>query len=214
MPSRIFFWIVAISIGLIRSSLASPPLTDASGSLQWVSDAKLSRFPKPTRGSLTISIEGVEFRPIKGEPIHWAVENIRTVDLPRARKLSLITYQNRRWHVPGDRPFVFDLKNPVPAEVAAELVRLVAKPAINGVPVPQLSGFAAVGARHATRTGGSNGVLRFRDGGIDYLAPKRNDSRSWRWADIQTCRASGAVPIKSYGLSGDVRFRTEATPLC
>ena len=186
MPSRIFFWIVATSIALIRSSAASPPLADASGPLHSVSDAKLNRFPKSIRGSLTISSEGVDFRPMKGEPIHWAVEDIRTVDLPRARKLSLIAYQNRRWHVPGDRPFVFDLKNPLPADIAAEFVALIGKPAINGVPVSHAPAFATRGARHATCTGGSNGVLRFRDGGIDYLAAKGNDSRSWRWADIQT----------------------------
>jgi hypothetical protein len=74
----------------------------------------------------------------------------------------------------------------MPPEVAAELVRLVGKPAVNGVPAPHRSGLVTIGARHPTRTGGSNGVLRFRDGGIDYLSAKGNDSRSWRWADIRT----------------------------
>lgn len=118
--------------------------------------------------------------------MHWALDDIRSVDLGNPRKLSLVTYQNRHWHLPGDRPFVFDLKNQIPAEVAAELIRLVGKPAINGVPAPQSSAFSTIGARHTTRTGGSNGVLRFRDGGIDYVAAKGSDSRSWRWADIQT----------------------------
>jgi hypothetical protein len=186
MSSRIFFWIAAVSVGLIRSSAGISPLAAASGSLHWASDAKLNRFPKSTRGSLAISTEGIDFHPAKGEPIHWAVEDIRTVELFNPRKLSLVTYQNRRWHVPGDRPFVFDLQNSMPPELAGELVRLVGKPAINGVPAAHASGLATIGARHPTRTGGSNGVLRFRDGGIDYLAAKGNDSRSWRWADIQT----------------------------
>jgi hypothetical protein len=151
-----------------------------------VSDVKLKRLPKSTPGNLTISTAGVDFHPTKGEPAHWAFEDIRTIDLPNSRKLSLVTYQNRRWHVPGDRPFDFDLKTPMPPEIAAKLVRFVGKPAINGVPIPQRSGHAIIGARHPTRTGGSNGVLRFHDDGIDYLAAKGNGSRSWRWVDIQT----------------------------
>lgn len=199
MSSRSLFWIAAISVGLIRSSAGGFPRTDASDSLHWASDAKLNQFPKPARGSLTISSVGADFRPAKGEPIHWAVEDIRTVDLPSSRKLSLITYQNRRWHVPGDRPFVFDLKNAMPPEVAANLVRLVGKPAINGVPAPHLSNLATIGARHPTRIGGSNGVLRFRDGGIDYLAAKGNDSRTWRWADIQTVAHPGPYRLRVAG---------------
>lgn len=185
MPSGIFFWTIAVSVGLIQSSGGSLPRVSASGPLPWNSDVKLNRFPKSTRGTITISAGGVDFRPAKGEPFHWAFEDIRTVDLSNARRLSLVTYQNRRWHVPGDRPFAFDLETPVPPDVAAELVRLVGKPAVNGVPSPQPSALAAIGARHVTRAGGSEGVLRFSDSGIIYVAAKANDSRSWRWADIQ-----------------------------
>jgi hypothetical protein len=186
MCSRTFIWFAAVFACLVRSNSASLPPTEGNVSLHWTSDAKLSRFPKSTRGSLTMSTETVEFRPEKGKPVQWQLSDIRTVDLRSSRKLSLVTYQNRPWHLPGDRPFDFDLKNPMPPDVAAGLVRLVAKPAINGVPIPTVSNFATIGARHPTRTGGSSGVLRFRDGGIDYLTSKGNDSRSWRWADIQT----------------------------
>jgi hypothetical protein len=188
MSSRIFVWIAVVSVGLIRTNANGFPPTEAEGSLHWTSDAKLSRFPFPksARGSLTISAEGVDFHSAKEDPIHLAFEDIRTVDLPSSRKLSLATYENRRWHLPGERPLDFELRNAMPPEVAAELVRLVDKPAINGIPLIEAASFATVAARHPTRTGGSNGVLRFRDGGIDYVTAKGNDSRSWRWADIQT----------------------------
>jgi hypothetical protein len=186
MSLRIFFWLTVVSLGLIRANATNLPWSELSRSPHWTSDAKLNRFPKSTRGSITISAEGLDFHPTKGEPVHWPFENIRTVDLPSSRKLSLVTYENRRWHLPGDRPFDFELKNAMPPEVAAELVRFVGKPAVNGVPVSNVASFATIAARHPTRTGGSSGVLRFRDDGIDYLAAKGNDSRSWRWADIQT----------------------------
>ena len=186
MSSRILFCIAIASVALVRSNDASSVrTTDSAGPLHWTSAAKLKRLLKSTRGSITISTAGVDFNPEKGEPIRWMLEDLRTVELPTSRKLSLVTYQNRRWHIPGDRPFDFDLKNPMPPEIAAELVRLVGKPAINGVPVSDVSSFAIIPARHRTRTGGSNGELRFSDSGIDYLS-KAGDARSWHWADIET----------------------------
>jgi hypothetical protein len=184
MLLRTFRWIALLSVGLIRAS-AGHLSDDASTSLHWASDAKLNRFPKSTPGSLTISSGGVDFRPAKGDAVHWAFEDIRTVDLSSARKLSLITYQNRRWHLPGDRPFEFTLNTQMPPQVAAELVSKVGKPAINGIPLPEKASFAMIAARHKTATGGSSGSLRFSDSGIDYLS-KAGDARSWRWADIAT----------------------------
>lgn len=184
MLSRFLQCIAIVPVVLVSLSAASPP--DRSSRLTWTSEVKLHRMPKPERGRLSISINGVDFQAEKGSSAHWRFEEIRTVDLSNPRKLSLITYQNRRWHFPGDHSFAFKLNNPMPPQVAAELVRLVGKPAIDGDPVRDASGFASIPARHTTRTGGSNGVLRFSDSGIDYLSDKRSDSRSWRWADIET----------------------------
>ena len=185
MSSRTLVWIVALVFDLSRANASNLP-TNNLESLHWTSEAKLNRFPKSLRGSLAISNEGVDFHPVKGQPVHWELQDIRTVDLQNPRKLSLVTYENRRWHAPGDRPFDFKLDDAVPPSVAAELVRLVGKPAINGVPVLRESSLETVGARHRSRAGGSSGVLRFSESGIDYLATKGNDSRSWRWADIET----------------------------
>jgi hypothetical protein len=153
--------------------------------LPWSSNAKLHRLPRAQDGRLTISSSGVEFRPEKGEATRWSVEDIRTVDLANPRHLSLVAYQNNRWHLPGDRPFVFTLQTPMPPEIAADLVREVAKPAINGDPPKEAGSFDTIAARHVTRMGGSNGELRFTSSGIEYLS-KAGDARSWRWADIQT----------------------------
>lgn len=163
----------------------SPSATAASAIQPWSSEARLHRLPKAVPGTLTISSDGVEFRPDKGTPSHWPFEEIRTVALSNPRQLSLITYQNRRWHLPGDRPFEFSLNTPIPPVLAAELVRKVGKPAINGDPLPDANSFATIPARHVSRLGGSSGMLRFSDSGIDYLS-KAGDARSWRWADIET----------------------------
>jgi hypothetical protein len=183
---RQLVWIAALWVPLMPANASTAAFAQSADSTRWGCEATLNRFPRSVHGSFGISGEGVDFRPAKGQPIHWVFEDILTVDLQSPRKLSFVTYENRRWHVPGDRPFEFTLKQPMPPEVASELIRFVGKPAVNGIPFPRGSGLETIGARHRTTTGGSTGVLRFREGGIDYLAQRGDDSRSWRWADIQT----------------------------
>jgi hypothetical protein len=138
-----------------------------------------------TSGTLTINDSGVVFQPRQGPPLHWSFEEIQTFDLA-PRRLVLTGYQNRHWHFPGERSFRFDLDSAVPAGVAAVLARGVGKPSENAVPNSSAESFATIAARHQTLFGGTNGVLRFRKSGIDYLTESGKGARSWRWADIET----------------------------
>jgi hypothetical protein len=152
---------------------------------RWQSPARLLHPVSKTRGTLVIDQQGVEFQPSKGSPLRWSYTDIQSFHLTTSR-LDLETYQNRGWHFPGDREFHFRLANAVPPAVATEFSRQVQKPAENGLPEPNSFSFASLPARRRTFGGGTNGVLRFRDGGIDYLTTKGRGSRSWRWSDIQT----------------------------
>ena len=138
-----------------------------------------------TRGTLLIDDRGVEFRPQKGSPLRWSFVEIQSFNLT-ARRLDIETYQNRGWRFPGDRKFQFDLKDGVPPAVAVEFARRVQKPVENGRPNPAAPALASLPARHRTFGGGTNGVLRFRKGGIDYVTAGGRGSRSWRWSDIET----------------------------
>ena len=152
---------------------------------QWQSPAWLHHAITRTGGTLVINDRGVEFRPKKGAPLRWSYVEIQSFHLA-ANRLDLETYQNRGWHFPGDRTFHFKLKDSVPPAVAERFARRVQKPVENGRPNPKASAFATLPARHRTFGGGTNGVLRFRSGGIDYVTANGRGSRSWRWSDIQT----------------------------
>jgi hypothetical protein len=111
---HIFFSICAVSIVPIQSRAVSLSQAETREPSQWTSDVKLHRLPRSMRGTLTITAAGVDFQPEKGSQIHCSFTEIRTVDLSTPRRLSLVTYQNRHWHVPGDRTFV-DLRSNHPA---------------------------------------------------------------------------------------------------
>lgn len=151
----------------------------------WRSAAHLHRFVKrPIEGDLIVDSNGVAFESAKFSR-RWAFLEIHTFDLSD-RDLTLTIYQSRPWHEPGEQRFHFTVAESLPPSVAAMLAESVARPVRNGAPDTKGRALAEIPARHTTRFDGSNGVLRLRDTGIDYLSENGRDSHSWRWSDIQT----------------------------
>lgn len=159
---------------------------DSTHTLRWQSPAKLHRRLKAATGTLVFDSKGIEFHSDDPRASHrWPYVEVKSFDLS-SRGVTITGYQNRSHHFPGERRFRFDLKDPVPALVAGKLAQRVGKPVQNGDADPKTTAYLTVPARHATRFGGTNGTLRFRDDGIDYVTSNGRDSRSWRWADIRT----------------------------
>jgi hypothetical protein len=193
--SRMFFRSTLIFFALLsfgpRASypaqvLSQPQPTGVSPStLHWQSTARLHHGVRSTPGDLVFTASGIEFRSEPQFSHRWALTEIKTFELI-PRRLVLTDYENRRHHLPGVRHFRFDLKEPVPPAVAAELASRVSKPVINSDPDAKADAFFTIAARHGTRFGGTNGMLRFRAQGIDYVTTGTGGSRSWRWSEIQT----------------------------
>ena len=157
-----------------------------AAALSWESPAKLHHRLTRSSGTLIIDEGGVTFRSAKGDTRRWPFVEIQTFDLLTPRRLVITGYQNRGWHRHGERKYRFDLNLPMPPDVAADLARHVGKPVRNGNPDPEAQGFGKIPARHRTLGGGTQGLLRFRAEGIDYVTPTGKGGRSWRWSDIQT----------------------------
>jgi hypothetical protein len=186
------FWgalllLVGISIVLPGSGAVPLPQTGVptAAPLNWQTPARWCHGMKKTRGTLTLADTGIEFRPAQGSTLQWRFKEIQTFDLT-PRQLRVTGYENRPWHFYGERSFRFEMQSAMPPRVAVELAARVAKPAENGEPDVSAPAFATLDARHRTRAGGTNGVLRFRNSGIDYVTGSGEGARSWRWADIQT----------------------------
>ncbi len=159
-----------------------------AGGLKWQTQARLRHGLGGEQGTLVLDAGGVRFHSAKGKDLRWPFVEIESFTVT-PRRLVITSYKNRHWHLPGDKPFRFELDSPIPADAAAHLAEQVGKPAKNGVPLAEgteSSSAVSLPARHRTLWGGSNGRLRFRENGIDYLAEVSGDSRAWRWSDIQT----------------------------
>jgi hypothetical protein len=156
----------------------------ATGPGVWQTPARMRKLIGSQAGMLRIDSEGIQFQPVKGKEYRWPNMEIKTFDL-RSKTLILQGYQNKSLHRPGEKSFRFELTNPLPPPLAAELARRVAKPIRNGDPDPKIESFTLISVHHHRNFGGSNGTLRFSEGGIDYVTTA-GDARSWRWTDLET----------------------------
>ena len=180
-------------------------LANAAPSELWQAPAKWHRLlQKDVPGSLMLDDAGVEFRSPKFNQ-RWAYVDIHGLDLS-ARELTLASYQNRPWHAPGEQRYQFTLSEPMPPEIAAQLTERVGKPVRNGIPLPSVAVLSEIPAHRRRWSGGSNGTLRLKDTGIDYATENGRDSRTWRWADIQTIANPNPYELRVTGYRETAEF--------
>ena len=152
----------------------------------WQTQARLGRaLGRTTAGTLRLDAQGVVFASRQAPSLRWRFGEIHSLDIS-AHQLVLTSYENRRHHQPGDRRYRFRLESELPAPLAAEVAGWLGKPSRNADPEPRAAAFAAIPAKHQRPFGGSNGDLRFRETGIDFITDAVGEARAWRWADIQT----------------------------
>jgi hypothetical protein len=184
---------------------AMPSPSSAQAAEEWQTPARWHRtLKKAESGTLTLDSDGVEFRSAKFSQ-RWKYLDIHTFDLSQ-RELTFLTYQNRQWHEPGERPFRFTLGEPMPAGIAAQFTDRVGKPTRNGMPTVNAAALAEIPAHHRLWSGGSNGTLRLKEDGIDYITENGHDSRTWRWVDIQTIANPDPYEFRVTGYREIVEF--------
>lgn len=192
---------VKISVTIVLGAV----LANAAQFEFWQAPANWHRLlKKDVPGSLVLDDAGVEFRSPKYNQ-RWAYVDIHSFDLS-ARELTLDSYQNRPWHAPGEQRYQFILSEPMPPEIAAKLTERVGKPVRNGIPLPSAAVLTEIPAHRRIWSGGSNGTLRLKDTGIDYVTENGRDSRTWRWADVQTIANPNPYELRVTGYRETVEF--------
>jgi len=136
-------------------------------------------------GTLRADSQGIEFVPMAGASTHWGFTEIKDLDLQKDR-MDVVGYDNRKWDVPGTRRFELEFKREITPAVAASLTEEIDRPVRNRVPDPDAPAIAVIAVRRSEHFRGSNGLLRIRQEGIDYVTAQPGQSRSWRWLDLQT----------------------------
>jgi hypothetical protein len=146
-------------------------------------------------GTLVIDDKGVSFKEKRGKHAwQWGYDDIQQLRLSPER-LEVLTYRDNKWKFGADRAYEFKvagdglkaahpfLKNRLDQRFVAVLADTQVK-AIWQIPV-----------KHRLRFGGSQGMLQFGNEAVVYSSNKRNESRTWRWDDIENITSSGPFDL-------------------
>jgi hypothetical protein len=168
-------------------------------------EARHRYFPPPyiigahSLGELTITDAGVSFEELymNGEELkhphvwRWDYQNIQQLKIGPT-SLTVLTYTDDKRKLGADREYDFDLVSGKTFESAYEFLksrldqRLVAM-----IPDRPATVLFEIPAKHLLRFGGDEGVLQFGADEIVYRSTKKDESRTWRYGDIENVSSAG-----------------------
>lgn len=154
-------------------------------------------------GTLMISDTSVSFErkyregktPKKPEAFVWDYQDIQQLKI-ESKSLTVLTYQDNKWRFGADRQYEFKLVSEKTFEDAYSVLRrrldqrLVA--AIADTPHNVLW---EIPVKHLRSFSGDEGVLQVESDQIIYKSLRSNQSRSWRYEDIDNISSSGPFQL-------------------
>ncbi len=164
------------------------------------------QLPKGATGTLTINSQGVSFQEAakKGSSAKhtwsWTFEDIQQIEIA-PRLLRVLTYKDSRWKLGADSGFQFALTSDGSFRDAYEFLKTrLDQRLVAALPDNEVKAIWEVPVKHLLRFGGDQGVLAFGEDRIVYASDKKNESRTWRYADIDSISSSGPfqLTITSY----------------
>ena len=154
-------------------------------------------------GTLSIADAGVSFEetykngksPRHPHVWRWDYQDIRQLKI-ESNSLTVLTYKSNKWKLGAGREYKFDLAGDKTFEEAYRMLkgrmdqRLVA-----AIPDHPSSILWEIPVKHLQRIGGDEGVIEVGPDEVVYRSAARNESRSWRYDDIENISSSGPFEL-------------------
>jgi hypothetical protein len=160
---------------------------------------------KGCSGVMTVDENGVSFTGAKKHAWTWKYEDIQQLRLA-PESIYILTYKDSKLRLGKDREYNFTGK--IPAEELYPLLkdrmdqRFVAAVG-QGIGLPSWS----VPVKHLRPIIGSEGILSFAADAIVYSTPAKAESRTWRYADIESIGSSGPFQLTITTLEKGFNFQ-------
>ena len=154
-------------------------------------------------GALFITGSGILFEERYGDGkrpknLHrwfWDYRDIRELKMA-PRLLTVLTYEGDKWKLGADRQYQFDLVSEKTfLEVYPFLKKRLDQRFVAGVAERPADVVWEMPVKHLLRFGGDEGVLRLGTDTLVYSSDKTDESRTWRYEDIENISSSGPFQL-------------------
>jgi hypothetical protein len=156
-------------------------------------------------GTLLITQEGLSYREDPtakqqkngGQPhaFDWSFGEIQQLQLS-PQKVRILTYKDNRWRLGMDREYELDV---IPGEPVRQVYESLRKRLdqrfVAALADRSNQSLWELRVKHLKPFGGSHGVLSVGSGQIVYAADGKEESRSWRFSDIENISTSGPFQL-------------------
>jgi len=160
---------------------------------------------KGCAGVMTVDENGVSFTGTRNHAWRWEYEDIQELTLAPG-SIHILTYKASELRLGKDREYNFTGK--IPAEELYALLRermdqrFVAALG-QAISLPSWS----LPVKHLRPTVGSEGTLAFGADAIVYSTPAKDESRTWRYSDIESIGSSGPFQLTITTLEKGFNFQ-------
>ncbi len=146
-------------------------------------------------GTLVIDDKGVAFEEKRGKHAwRWSYSDIQQLKLSPG-KLEVLTYRDDKWKLGADRSYEFKVAGDSLREAYQFLKDRLDQRFVAALADTQAEPLWEIPVKHRLRFSGSAGALRFGNDVVVYSTGKRNQSRTWRWDDIENISSSGPFEL-------------------
>lgn len=153
--------------------------------------ARHEHLRKGCAGTVTVTDEGISFRGANRHAWSWKYEDIEELKMSPGH-LRVLTYQDRALLPGADRAFEFT--GAVPRELYAQWSAKLDQRFVAELAEKDVQGWS-LPVKHLRRVKGSEGVLTFAADRIVYATGAPDDSRTWRYSDIENISSSGPFQL-------------------
>jgi hypothetical protein len=150
------------------------------------------------RGELVFREDGVDYLTShKDDARTWNYVDIQQLGLKGDKKISVVTYEDRKLQFGKDKIFNFELtEGAIPPALAGTLQTRLTKPLVSAL-IPELSAPRyQVPVKHQHALGGCQGRLEIGELHLAYRSSHLSDSRIWRYEDLSSIGSTGPFQLR------------------
>jgi len=150
------------------------------------------------RGELVFNEDTVEYvTSHKKDARTWKYVDIQQLGLVSDKKISLVTYEDRKLQFGKDKLFHFELtEGTIPPPLWTSLQARLTKPLVSAV-IPELPPAKyEIPVKHQHTLGGCQGTLEIGEQEVIYKTSHQSDSRVWRYEDLSSIGSTGPFQLR------------------